>query len=128
MQFRPIPWLLWLVPIGLLVVAIERLPYGYYTFTRFVVCGFAALLAYLAWEGEGVASRTWAIVFGLMAILFNPFVPVYLKRATWAYFDIGCALIFAAHLIFIRWGWFGPKTKRIAYGSADREKAPSRPL
>jgi hypothetical protein len=111
MQFKPIPWFLWLVPIGLLFIAVERMPYGYYTLTRIVVCGFAALLAYLAWEDEGVASRTWAIVFVLMTILFNPFAPIYLKRATWAYFDIGSALIFAAHLIFIRSEWLRFKTK-----------------
>jgi hypothetical protein len=114
MPYKSIPWFLWLIPIGLLLLAVERMPYGYYTVTRIVVCAFAAVLAWLAWEDGGATSVAWAIVFSLIAILFNPFFPIYLTRATWAYFDIGSALIFAAHLVLGRLWAPRPKTKGTA--------------
>ena len=97
MQFKSIPWWLWLIPIVVLFVATERMLYGYYTFTRISVCGFAAFFAFLAWRG-GIALRVWSAIFGLVAILFNPFLPIYLSRKVWYDLDVGVALIFAAHL------------------------------
>jgi hypothetical protein len=104
MQFKSIPWWLWLVPIVLLSLATARMPYGYYTFIRVVVCGFAGFLAYVSWEGDRPVTQFWSVIFGLVAILFNPIIPIYLSRATWAYFDIGTAMLIAAHLVFVRIG------------------------
>lgn len=98
MQFKSIPWLLWLIPVALLLAATARLPYGYYTFIRIVVCASALFIAIAGWSG----SRIWSAIFCLVAILFNPVLPVYLHRGTWFYFDVGVAAIFAAHLIFVR--------------------------
>lgn len=109
MQFKSISWWLWLIPIALLVIATVRLPYGYYTLMRIVVCEFAGYFAYVAWEEKVSASRSWAIVFGLIAVLFNPIVPVYLKRAVWFDLDIGVAIIFAAHLVLVRMRWLQSK-------------------
>ncbi len=109
MQFKSIPWWVWLVPIVMLFIATERMPYGYYTFTRIVVCGFAALLAYVAWEEETTESGIWAVILALVAVLFNPIVPVYLKRATWAYFDVGTAILFFVHWAFVRLRWLRAK-------------------
>jgi hypothetical protein len=105
MQFKSIPWLLWLIPVALLLVATARLPYGFYTFTRVVVCGSALFIALAGWE----RFRIWSAIFGLVAVLFNPLFPIYLHRGTWFYFDIGAAAIFAAHLIFVR--HFTPTTR-----------------
>jgi hypothetical protein len=107
--FKSIPWWLWLIPIALLFIATQRMPYGYYTFTRIVVCGFAGFLAVIAWEDEGLASRIWAVTLGLVAILFNPIFPIYLSRAVWFKLDVGIAIIFAAHLAFVRLGWLHAK-------------------
>lgn len=107
MQLKSIPWWLWLVPITSLLLAIERMPYGYYTLTRIVVCGFAAGFAYIAWDG-GSMSRIWATVLGFVAVLFNPIFPIYLARKTWHPIDIGVAVIFAAHLASARLGWIRP--------------------
>jgi hypothetical protein len=103
MHLQQIPWWLWLIPIALLVIAIERMPYGYYAFTRIVVCGFGALLAFVAWE-DGPVSRLWSVIFGLLAVLFNPMIPIYLNRDSWFYFDLLAAVLFAAHLLFVRIG------------------------
>jgi hypothetical protein len=102
-QFKLIPWWLWLIPIALLFIAIEKMPYGYYTFTRIVVCGFAVFFAFVAWE-DGPVSRLWSAIFGLLAVLFNPIIPIYLSRGTWFYFDLLAASLFAAHLLVVRIG------------------------
>ena len=81
----------------LLLVATARLPYGYYTLTRMVVCGIAAWFAIAGWN-DSQMSRAWSAVFTLMGVLFNPIVPIYLKRGTWFYLDILTAAVFIAHL------------------------------
>ena len=43
LTMKSIPPLVWIVLAILLIAAILRLPYGYYTFTRIVICGGAAL-------------------------------------------------------------------------------------
>lgn len=96
-----IPWWVWLIPAALLIIATSRLPYGYYTFLRIVVCGFAALVAFLSW-GDDTISRIWSVAFALLAVLFNPLVPVYLKRTDWFYLDIGAAVVIVAHLLVVR--------------------------
>jgi hypothetical protein len=108
MQFKQIPWWLWIIPIALLFMATGRMPYGYYTFTRIVVCGFGAFFAFLAWEG-GPVSRLWSGIFGLLAVLFNPVLPIYLSRGSWFYFDLLAAALFVAHLLFVRIGIFQTK-------------------
>jgi hypothetical protein len=85
------------------------MPYGYYTFTRIVVCAFAGFFAFTAWEGD-LVPRVWAVILSLVAVLFNPIIPIYLSRATWFYFDVGVAIIFGAHLAVVRLGWL--QTKR----------------
>lgn len=100
MRFKSIPRWLWIIPIVLLLVATIRMPYGYYTLTRIVVCGLAAYLAYAGWQGT-IFSRLWSTIFGLVAVLFNPILPVYLSRRTWYPIDITIALFFAAHLAFV---------------------------
>jgi hypothetical protein len=109
MQIKSIPWWLWLLSIVVLLIATWKMPYGYYTLTRVVVCGVAALLAFASWQEETSTSKVWSAVFGVIAVFFNPIFPIYLKRVTWFYFDVGGALIFAAHLAFVRLSWLGAK-------------------
>jgi hypothetical protein len=100
MQLKSLPLWLWITPIALLVIAVGRLPYGYYTFTRIVVFGFAATLAYLGWQRSTIGSLSSAI-FGLISVLFNPFVEIHLLRDLWQRIDCTVAAIFAAHLAFV---------------------------
>ena len=50
-------------------------------------------------------SRIWSVILGCVAVLFNPIIPIYLSRSTWYDFDVGVAIILAAHLAFVRLGW-----------------------
>jgi uncharacterized protein DUF6804 len=93
--------IVWFVPALLLLIAIWRLPYGYYTLTRIVTCGVAVLIA-VAGLQERPAVQTWSFPLLAIAVLFNPLVPIHLSRATWFYFDLGAAAIFVLHLVFVR--------------------------
>ena len=42
LNMKAIPRIAWIAPALLLLIAVWRLPYGYYTFTRIVTCGASA--------------------------------------------------------------------------------------
>ena len=102
MMMKDIPILVWLVPIAVLGIAILQMPYGYYVFTRAVTCA-AAVLIVVTDIKERQKLTVWSVLFVLMAILFNPVLPIYLPRQTWFYFDLIAACTFAIHITFVRW-------------------------
>ena len=74
-------------------------PYAYYQILRFVVCGSAAYIAYLAYESE----RNWGIwLFGAIALLFNPLAPIHLSREIWQYIDIIVVGIFTCSIFILK--------------------------
>lgn len=76
----------------LLIVGCFRLPIGYYTFLRIVVCIVAVMLLFYL-KSEGITYRH--IVNGLVAILFNPVIPIYLHSKTaWVVIDAAVAVWF----------------------------------
>jgi len=77
-KMKSIPRAVWIVPAILLVIATARL-YGYCTFLRIVTCGIAAWIAYAGFQ-EGSANNAWSIVLALIAVLFNPILPIHLDR------------------------------------------------
>jgi hypothetical protein len=75
----------------LLLIATLHLPYGYYTFLRWVTCGMGGFTAFIAYRW----GAKWAVwLFIPIAILFNPFIPIYLTREIWQPIDVVCAIIF----------------------------------
>ena len=66
----------WLVPTVALFVALQPLPYGYYTFLRLVVCCATAYLAYETFNDVGKTTG-WVVLLGGIALLFNPLLPVH---------------------------------------------------
>lgn len=83
----------------LLLWALARHPYGYYKFLRWVVCGVGA---YTAFEAAELKKEGWAITFGIMALIFNPFVLLRFDRATWGLVDFGAAVLLAVSLFAVR--------------------------
>lgn len=83
-----------LLPTAALALALLPLPYGYYVFLRLVITVSACFAALVAFRRE---ERVGAIVVvnGLLALLFNPVIPVYLTRELWAPIDMATAAWFA---------------------------------
>lgn len=92
-EFQPIvpTWVL----IGAAIfafVAIADLPYGYYRLLRWIICAVTIAASIDLHR----ASRTgWVWALGALAVIFNPFFPIYFERGMWRFFDAaaGCLLL-----------------------------------
>lgn len=77
------------VPCGvaavLLVGALGRWPYGYYRLLRLVTCAAAAYGAYVSYS---VGRMGWLWAFVLVAVVFNPIIPLHLSRQIWLPIDL----------------------------------------
>jgi hypothetical protein len=102
MELREMPKSLWVVVAVVLLIAMMRLPYGYYTFNRILTCSFCTLIAILSFREAGAAGKPWALVFVIVGIAFNPFIPLRLSRFTWPYLDLVAAIVVSMHLLFVR--------------------------
>ena len=94
-----------LVAATMLFVAIADLQYGYYQILRWVVCGVAVYIAYMAYTW-GKVWATW--VFGFVAVLFNPIIPVHLTKEIWQPINVICGILFGLSPLFLkepRQGW-----------------------
>jgi len=76
---------------AMLLLAIADLPYGYYTILRIIVTIVAGITAFIASEQD---NEIWMILFGAIAILFNPIIPIYLDKDTWVVIDVIVAILF----------------------------------
>ncbi len=81
-----------LIPAGMLLLTLSgRWRYSVFILLRWVVSGGAALLALVAHEEE---ASGWMWVMVGVLIVFNPFVPIHLRRDTWRILDLLAAGIF----------------------------------
>jgi hypothetical protein len=77
----------------MLLGALAPWPYGYYQLLRFVVCGVSVYVSFLAYNWH----KLWATyLFGFIAVLFNPLIPIHLSRELWQPIDAVCAILFIA--------------------------------
>lgn len=65
------------------------MPYGYYQFVRFIALISFGILAYNAYQNE---RQTEAIVYIVLAILFQPFLKIALGRTLWNIVDVIVAI------------------------------------
>lgn len=76
----------------ILLGALADWPYGYYQLLRLVTCGIAIYIAYTAYAWK----KIWVVwLFGFIALLFNPLIPIHLSRELWQPINVICALLFA---------------------------------
>jgi len=85
--------LLIVASVALFIAIIPVWPYGYYTFLRLLVCGVAAYLAYATHKNMDILS-SHKVSLIIIAVLFNPLIPVYLVREIWIPIDIGIGIYF----------------------------------
>lgn len=89
---KPLGWTV----IGMLALALLPLPYGYYTLLRLVVC-----VAFV-WSALDLFQREligWAVAAGVVALLYNPVIPVYLDRELWMVVNIVTAGVMGGVLV-----------------------------
>jgi len=82
-----------------LFIAVAPLPYGYFQVLRWVVCGIAVFMAYIAYLRKQICAT---VTFSIIAILFNPIFVVAFKKEVWQPIDIACGAMFIASILFIR--------------------------
>lgn len=82
-----------LITAAMLFAALAEWPYGYYQVLRWVTCAAAVFVAFVAYDWQKLWA-TW--LFGFIAFLFNPLIPIHLSRELWQPIDLICALLFAA--------------------------------
>ena len=83
----------------LFLALLDGWQYGFFTMLRFVVFATTAYVAWMAYEGQ---KEKWVLVFGFIAVLFNPFFPVHLDRETWVVIDLVVGIFLLATTFFFR--------------------------
>ena len=71
---------LWIVVAAMVVAIIPTMPYGYYSLMRWVVCPVLAWLAILSYRS---GAENWIWVWGILAGIYNPILPVHATREFW---------------------------------------------
>jgi len=80
-----------MITAAMLLGALAPWPYGYYRLLRLVTCGVAVYVAFTAYSWQ----KMWAVwLFGFIALLFNPLIPIHLSKELWQPINIICALLF----------------------------------
>ena len=75
----------------LVLVAMEGRSDGYYTLMRLVVCGTAGFSAWICWKS---GQKAWMGVMVVLAVLFNPLIPVRWGRDEWTAVGVVSAAAF----------------------------------
>ena len=82
----------WIAPIVVMAIGFLPMPYGFYNLSRIVVCGCSLYYAYQFFQNT---DNTFVWIFGFLAVLYNPIIPVYLyEKEIWMVVNIITAIIF----------------------------------
>ena len=95
----------------LLVLSLRQQPHDYYVVVRCSVAASAAYCCYLAGKKDLMG---WAEWFFVLAFLFNPFLPVTLRRETWAVIDVAVAFFVLASMPCVRRNALGARQTSVA--------------
>ena len=78
---------------AMLLLCLAPMPYGYFMLVRFVAAMAFGWLAYRYYKNNKVAA-TW--IFGMLALLFQPFYKIALGRTVWNVIDVIVAILMIA--------------------------------
>lgn len=81
---------IYIILAALLLLCLAPMPYGYFQLVRFISMVAFAVMAYQFYNEK---REGWAICFGALALLFQPFVKIALGRAMWNIVDVVVAII-----------------------------------
>lgn len=74
-----------------LILAVLPLPYVYYQFLRIFIFFSAGFVSFKFFEQK---FMPWVLIFGTIAMIFNPIAPIYLDKSSWVVIDFISALLF----------------------------------
>ncbi|MEI7905040.1 MAG: DUF6804 family protein [Candidatus Firestonebacteria bacterium] len=89
---KPLKISLLVAALMLCIAVIPTLPYGFYALLRLVVCGAAAYAAFKLKDSSSLGGHFIPLL--IVAILFNPLMPVSLTPLIWLVVDLGVAVYF----------------------------------
>lgn len=95
---------IWFVPAIALVLCILPFDDDFEETLRWVIAGPAAFLAWKEYDLNGRAANSYTWIFGAVAVLFNPLIPVHLFGLLWIALYIGGAAVFVGHYQLRRQG------------------------
>lgn len=81
---------IYIILAALLLLCLAPMPYGYFQLVRFISMVAFAVMAYQFYNEK---REGWAICFGALALLFQPFVKIALGRAMWNIVDVIVAIL-----------------------------------
>ncbi len=90
---------LFIAAVLLFLALINGLPYGFFTLLRFIIFASSTYIAWLTYAQE---KQKWTLIFGLIAVLFNPFIPIYLNREIWVIIDILVGIFMLISIFILR--------------------------
>ena len=76
---------------ALSLLSIAPMPYGYYQFSRFAITAMAIWALSSCFNRQRVG---WSVAFGAIAVLYNPLIPIYMARESWALFNLLGGILF----------------------------------
>jgi hypothetical protein len=81
------------VLVGVYVIALADMPYGYYMITRLIT---TAVVIWLIWRlyqsGDRGSGLVW--ILGALAVLYNPVLPIYLQsKPLWTIINAATAAV-----------------------------------
>ena len=82
-----------------IILGIALLPIagGFYTLVRIAITIGAVIAAF---QNSSNGINIWSIMFGIVAILFNPIIPVYLHdKGAWMMIDIIAMILFIIQIV-----------------------------
>ena len=75
-----------------MAIGLLPMPYGYYNLSRLVVCGCSIFFIFSLRREKDVL---FAWIFGLLAVLYNPIIPIHLyQKELWMVVNAITAIIF----------------------------------
>mgnify|MGYP000007601677 CR=1 FL=1 len=83
----------------LFLALLDGWQYGFFTILRFVVFASTAYVTWIAYEEQ---KEKWVWIFGFVAVLFNPFIPIHLNREIWIVIDLVIGVFLLAMTFFFK--------------------------
>ncbi len=87
-----------LLAIALLLGALGSFPFVYYQIMNWVVVGASLVTVQQAYQ-RNITPLGW--LFALVAVVFNPLAPLYLRADVWHVADVAAAVLFIISFAFI---------------------------